>query len=74
MKLSKETIEALKYGTKPEPLPEPEWNFKEKGFNGDYRSYRVNGRPKMDTETFFSQIRGKLIELIKRELKSLIIQ
>ena len=41
-------IESLKRDTKPEPVPEPEWNFKEKAFDGDYRSYRVNGRPKMD--------------------------
>ena len=63
-------IEALKCCTKPEPEPEPEWNFKEKAFNEDYRSYRVNGRPKMDIETFFGQTRGKLIELIERELKT----
>ena len=71
-------IEALKCGTKTEvlgprtaePVPEPEWNFKEKAFDGDYRSYRVNRRPKMDIETFFSQIRGKLIKLIERKLKT----
>ena len=51
-------------------MPEPEWNFEEKAFDGDYRSYKVNGRPKMDIETFFSQIRGKLIELIEQELKT----
>ena len=39
----------LKCGTKPEPVPEPEWNFKEheQAFRGAYRSYRVNRRPKM---------------------------
>ena len=41
-------------GASPEPMPEPKWNFKEQDFNGDYRSYRVNGRPKMDVDTFFS--------------------
>ena len=74
----KKAIEALKRDTKPsppslaspEPMPEPEWNFKEKAFDGDYRNYMVNGRSKMDVETFFSQIRGKLIELIERELKT----
>ena len=66
----RKVIEGFKRGSKPEPVPEPEWNFKEKAFDGDYRSYRVNGRPKMDIETFFSQIRGKLIELIERELKT----
>ena len=39
-------------------------------FSGAYRSYRVNGRPKTDVDTFFSRIRKRLIELIKRELKT----
>ena len=39
-------------------------------FGGSYRSYRVNGRPKMDVDTFFNRIRKGLIELIKRELKT----
>ena len=66
----RKTIEGLKRGTKPEPVPEPEWTFKEheQAFNGAYRSYRVNGRPKMDVETFFNHIREKLIDLIKQEL------
>ena len=42
----------------------------EQSFNGAYRSYRVNGRPKMDVDTFFNRIRKGLIELIKRELKT----
>ena len=41
----------------------------EQTFGGAYRSYRVNGRPKIDVDTFFSRIRKELIELIKRELK-----
>ena len=40
----------------------------EQAFGGACRSYRVNGRPKMDVDTFFSRIREKLIDLIKREL------
>ena len=43
----------------------------EQAFNGAYRSYRINGRPRMDVETFFHRIRGDLIELIKRELNDL---
>ena len=41
--------------TKREVLKEPEWNFKEleQAFSGAYRSYRINGRPRMDVETFF---------------------
>ena len=42
----------------------------EQAFNGAYRSYRVNGRPKMDVDTFFNRIRKRLIELIKQELKT----
>ena len=43
----------------------------EQAFNGAYRSYRINGRPRMDVETFFHRIRGDLIKLIKRELNDL---
>ena len=39
-------------------------------FGGAYRSYRVNGRPKIDADTFFNRIRKELIELIKQELKT----
>ena len=69
----RKVIEGLKHGTKPEPVPEPEWNFKEReqALGGAYRSYRVNGRPKMDVDTFFSRMREGLIELIKQELNSL---
>ena len=37
----------------------------EQAFGGAYRSYRVNGRPKMDVDTFFSRLREGLIDLIK---------
>ena len=43
----------------------------EQAFNGAYKSYRINGRPRMDVETFFHRIRGDLIDLIKRELNDL---
>ena len=42
----------------------------EQAFEGAYRSYRVNGKPKVDVDTFFNRIRKELIELIKRELKT----
>ena len=42
----------------------------EQAFRGAYRSYRVNGRPKINVYTFFNRIRKELIELIKRELKT----
>ena len=37
----------------------------EQAFGGAYRSYRVNGRPKIDVDTFFNRIRKELIDLIK---------
>ena len=37
----------------------------EQAFGGAYRSKRVNGKPKMDVDTFFSRIRKELIKLIK---------
>ena len=43
----------------------------EREFGGSYRSYRINGRPKIDVDTFFNRIRKGLIELIKRELNDL---
>ena len=42
----------------------------EHAFGGAYRSYTVNGRPKIDVYTFFNRIRKGLIELIKQELKT----
>ena len=42
----------------------------EQAFGGAYRSYRVNGRPKIDVDKFFNRIRKGLIELIKRELNT----
>ena len=42
----------------------------EQAFVGAYRSYRINGKPKMDVDMFFNRIRKELIELIKRELKT----
>ena len=50
--------------TEPEPIE------LEQAFNGAYRSYRINGKPRMDVETFH-RIRRDLIEMIKRELNNL---
>ena len=36
----------------------------EQAFGGAYRSYRVNGKPKMDVDTFFNRTGKRLIELI----------
>ena len=47
--------------------PEPKFIFKvrEQAFGRAYRSYGVEGVPKMDPETFFRRIRRGLIEAIK---------
>ena len=42
----------------------------EQGFRGAYRSHRINGRPKIDVDTFFNRIEKRLIELIELELKT----
>ena len=41
----------------------------EQAFGGADRSYRINGKPKLDVDTFFNRIRKELLELMKRELK-----
>ena len=43
----------------------------EQAFNRAYRSYRINGRSRMDIDTFFDQIRQNLIDLMNRELTDL---
>ena len=43
----------------------------EQAFGGAYRSYRANGRPRLDVDIFFSCIRGEFISLISRELTDL---
>ena len=68
----RKSLETLKRGTKPEPLPEPEFIFKEleQAFGRAYRSYRVTREPKMDYDAFFIRVREGLIELISRELNN----
>ena len=56
------TAELGAASTEPKPFNPIEC---EQAFNGAYRSYRVNGKPKMDVDTFFNRIREGLIELIK---------
>ena len=71
----KKKIEELKRPHKPEELHEPEETFHpielEQAFNGAYRSLRINGRPRMDVDTFFDWIRQNLIDLMSRTLKDL---
>ena len=46
-------------------IKEPKPLELEQAFGGAYRSYRINGRPKIDVDTFFNRIRKELIELIE---------
>ena len=48
------TANQTQQSTEPKPFKPIE---REQAFSGAYRSYRVNGRPKMDVDTFFSRIR-----------------
>ena len=69
----RKAIDSAKHGTEPKhSIPEPKFIFKEReqAFGGAYRSYMVEGVPKMDPDTFFKRIRRGLIEAIKRELGS----
>ena len=43
----------------------------EQAFHEAYRSYRINGRPRMDVDTFFDRIRQNLLNLMNREVKDL---
>ena len=49
----------------------PEFRLIDGAFDGAYRRYRIDGRPRMDMETFFNRISRALINLIRRELNSL---
>ena len=48
--------------TEPKPFKPIEL---EQAFGGAYRSYRINGRPKIDVDTFFNRIGKRPIELIE---------
>ena len=67
----KKEIEELK-GPR-EPKPEESFNpiELEQALNKAYRSYRINGRSRMDVDTFFDRIRQNLIDLMNRELTDL---
>ena len=49
----------------------PEFRLIDGAFDGAYRRYRIDGRPRMNVETFFDRIGRALIYLIRRELNSL---
>ena len=54
--------------SEPEPFSPTEL---EQAFESAYRSYRINGRPRIYADTFFNRIRGELFRLITRELTDL---
>ena len=60
-------LEELKGPREPEPEPFNPIEL-EQAFDGAYRSYGIDGRPRMDADTFFNHIRGEFISLIAREL------
>ena len=61
------TTEQGTASTQPKPFKPIEL---EQAFGRAYRSYKINGRPKIDVDTFFNRIGKRLIELIEQELKT----
>ena len=49
----------------------PEFRLIDRAFDGAYGRYKIDGRPRMDMETFFDRIGRALINVIRRELNSL---
>ena len=41
-----------------------------RAFGGTYRRYRIDGITGMDPDTFFSRLRGFLIDLLKKESRT----
>ena len=72
----KKKIKELKGPREPEPEAEESFNpiELEQAFSRAYRSYRINGRSRMDVDTFFDWIRQNLIDLMNRELGSARVQ
>ena len=67
----KKKIEKLKGSHEPEPGRPREPIELEQAFGRAYRSYRINGRGRMDVDTFFDWIRRNLIHLMNREVTEL---
>ena len=71
----KKKIEELKVPHEPKESHEPEESFNpielEQAFNRAYRSYRFNGKSRMDIDTFFDRIRQNQIDLMNREVTDL---
>ena len=43
---------------------------REGAFSGAYRCYRIDGLPRMDSDTFFTRVRWALVELLMRESRT----
>ena len=43
----------------------------ERAFKGAHQSFRINGSSRMDVETFLKEIRGRITNLITKELQDL---
>ena len=70
-KKSKEAFIAKREALKAELNWNPEVRLIEVAFNGAYRSYRIDGRSRMDVGTLFDRIGWALIDLIRQELNRL---
>ena len=62
---NKEVLIAKREALKAELNWNPEVRLTEGAFNGAYKSYRIDGRSRMDVETFFDRIGWALIDLIR---------
>ena len=71
----KKRIKVLKGLRKPKESHEPVESFNpielEQALKWAYRSYRINGRSRMEVDTFFDRIRQNLVDLVNRELTNL---
>ena len=62
----KKKIEELKGPRDPKPAESFNPIELEQAFNGAYRNYTINGRSRMDVDTFFDRIGQNLIDMMNR--------
>ena len=69
----KKTIDEMMKASSTKEPPQHKFELKDLAevFGCAYRSYRVDGKPKIDPDTFYELIKKGLIDLITRELKDL---
>ena len=68
-KKNKEALIAKKEALKAELNWNPEVRLVDGAFSGAYSKCRIDGRPTMDSDTFFNKIRRSLIDLIGKETR-----